>query len=76
MVVSYIYIYISRTRSHSVRGCLADVEVRAFAEAEMVVQNTPTCFAGKQTDTFQTGPGFPFFEVAIRSTSAVKKRVR
>lgn len=28
---------------------------------EMVVQKTPTCFPGKQTDTFQTGPEFFFF---------------
>ena len=33
------------------RGCLADVEVGALAQAEMVVQKTPTCFSGKQSDT-------------------------
>ena len=47
-----------------------------FELLEMVVQKTPTCFPGKQTDTFQTGPEFFFFESAIRSASAVKKRVR
>ena len=47
-----------------------------FELLEMVVQKTPTCFPGKQTDTFQTRPEFFFFELAIRSASAVKKRVR
>ena len=71
MVVSYI-----RTRSHSVKGCLADVEVGALVEAEMVVQNTPTSFSGKQTKTFQTGPEYSFSGEVTRSASAVKKRVR
>ena len=39
----------------------------------MVVQNTPTCFSSKQTDTCQTGPEYSFSGLVTRSTSAVKK---
>ena len=42
----------------------------------MVVQKTPTCFSGKQIDTFQTGPEYSFSGVVTRSASAVKKRIR